>query len=114
MTFRFDYRRYTLPFRAPVRTAHGMWSAREGLLLRLENDAGIVGYGEIAPISWFGTESVDEAEEVCAKMGSYVTEEQLAEAPGRLGCLQFALKAGLGRLGPAEGEVFAPFFPVAA
>ena len=114
MTFRFDYRRYTLPFRAPVRTAYGLWSEREGLLLRLENELGVVGYGEVAPIPWFGTETVDEAEAVCVKMGSFATVEQLAEAPAHLGCLQFALKDALGAINPTEGTALAPFVPVAA
>ncbi len=34
MKVRFQFRRYRLPFRAPVRTAHGTWAEREGLVVR--------------------------------------------------------------------------------
>ena len=36
MHYRLQFRRYRLPFRAPVRTAHGWWHQREGLIVRLE------------------------------------------------------------------------------
>jgi len=94
--FHFAYRRYSLPFSQPVRTAHGVWAEREGLLLRLTNESGAVNYGEAAPISWFGTESVDDAEAVCQNLGEYVTEETLAAVPVRCGCLRFALAQALG------------------
>lgn len=93
MTYRFAYRRYTLPFRTPVRTAHGLWAEREGLIVRIENEGGAVGFGEVATISWFGTEDLAEAEEACKELGEYVTDDALAEIPSRLGCLRGALKA---------------------
>lgn len=93
--FRFAYRRYQLPFRQPVRTAHGLWVEREGLLLRLENEAGLVTLGEVAPISWFGTETVDEAEEVCRGFGSDVGEAGLAAVPEHCVCLRYGLSAAM-------------------
>ena len=93
--FRFAFRRYNLPFRHPVRTAHGVWAEREGLLLRLEDENGGVSFGEAAPIPWFGTETVDEAEEVCRSLGEYVTGEILTKIPARFVCLRFALNAAL-------------------
>src|SRR4051812_4700468 len=65
----FQFRRYRLPLRAPVRTAHGVWMERDGVLVRLENEAGAVGYGEAAVIPWFGTETADEAAEACRALG---------------------------------------------
>ncbi|MBM3856214.1 MAG: o-succinylbenzoate synthase, partial [Verrucomicrobia bacterium] len=56
-TIRLQYRRYRLPFHAPVRTAHGVWMQREGLLVRREDERGAVGYGEAAPLPDFGTET---------------------------------------------------------
>jgi O-succinylbenzoate synthase len=89
--FRFEYRRYRLPFRAAVRTGHGVWAEREGLIVRLENDAGAVAYGEAAPIPWFGTETVDEAESAARAFGKQVVDSQFDELPIRLRCLRFAL-----------------------
>ena len=61
VTYRLEFRRYCFPFGRTVRTAHGPWAEREGLLVRLEDEAGRSGYGEVAPIPWFGTETLAEA-----------------------------------------------------
>jgi len=55
------FRRYERPFVQTLQTAHGPWRSREGLILRLTTPLGQVGYGEIAPIPWFGTETLAEA-----------------------------------------------------
>lgn len=91
MRLRLAHRRYSLPFRLPVRTAHGVWAEREGVIVRLTDETGGTGYGEAAPIPWFGTETPDEIEAALASLGEWVTEEQLAAVPARLGCLRFAL-----------------------
>src|SRR5436190_2162195 len=91
MRFRFQFRRYRLPFRVVVRTAHGAWSEREGVIIRLEDASAGVGFGEAAPIRWFGTESVDEIETVCREFGEWVEAETLDAVPQKLGCLRHAL-----------------------
>ncbi len=99
----FSFKRYRLPLRSPLRTAHGPWAEREGILVRLEDEAGRAGYGEIAPIPWFGTETLAEAEEVCRKLGDKPTEAALDAVPERFGCVRFALacaKSGVERLDP--------------
>ena len=56
-----QHRAYRLPFRQAVRTAHGPWAEREGFLIRAERvveGRAVVGWGEAAPIPWFGTETV--------------------------------------------------------
>ena len=88
---RLLYRRYRLAFRAPVRTAHGVWSEREGVIVRLEDDAGAVGYGEAATLPHFGTETPDEVVAALQALGEWTTAEALAEVPARLGCLRSAL-----------------------
>lgn len=95
--FRFAYRRYQLPFRQPVRTAHGVWTEREGILLRLENETGVTTFGESAPINWFGTETVDEAEDICREFGAQVSEATLRGVPERCVSLRFALAEALNR-----------------
>lgn len=119
MRFRFQFRRYRLPFRAVVRTAHGPWAEREGVVVRLDAEEGRpagdrgprVGWGEAAPIPWFGTETVDEVLEGCRSLGEWIDAEPdqvLARVPVRLGCLRSALAAGLGsgegRPGSGEGQ----------
>jgi O-succinylbenzoate synthase len=95
LSLAFQFRRYRLPLRVPLRTAHGVWSEREGLLVRTEGANGRVGFGEIAPIPWFGTETLAGAEEICGKLGDQVSPESLAAIPAQYGCTRFALAAAL-------------------
>lgn len=99
MVYRLSHRAYRLPLRTPLRTAHGAWSEREGWLVRLEDETGGVGYGEIAPIPWFGTETLAEVAAVLADLGDRPTAERLEAVPERLGCVRFALD-GARRTGP--------------
>ena len=39
MRYHLQFRRYRLPFRAAVRTAHGVWAEREGLIQEGSADA---------------------------------------------------------------------------
>lgn len=91
MAYLFEFKPYRRPLRAPLRTAHGLWAEREGLILRLEDGDGTVGYGEVAPLPWFGTETLAEAAEVCGKFGGTVDGEVLDAVPARFGCVRFAL-----------------------
>lgn len=75
----------------PVRTAHGFWSRREGVLVRLSTEEGAVGFGEASPITWFGCESVDEVAAVCEGFGKTLSEEQISNLAAELGCLRVAL-----------------------
>jgi len=101
------YRPYRLPFRVPMRTAHGTWLEREGLLVRLEDEDGAVGWGEAAPMPEFGTESAPEAEAACRALSGPVGDRELA-APAGMPCLEAALRAAqaelearhLGKTGP--------------
>ena len=56
---------YRRQFVWPLHTAHGPWCDRQGLIVQLQasSDSGLLDtrYGEIAPISWFGTETLEEA-----------------------------------------------------
>ena len=56
-----SFRRYRLPFRAPLHTAHGLWTERTGIIVRLSDPEGRSGFGEIAPLTDFGTETLVQA-----------------------------------------------------
>lgn len=122
MRFLFQFRRYRLPFRAAMRTAHGPWTEREGVMVRLENEAGVVGYGEAAVIPWFGTETADDAEAACRQLGNAVDEGGLAAVPVRLAGLRHALVAAQNHLqeetknesGRGGIPPLAPFSPIKA
>ncbi|MCH7838185.1 MAG: dipeptide epimerase, partial [Chloroflexi bacterium] len=51
---------FRLPLRAPFQTAGGEMTHREGLVLRLRTDAGVVGLGEASPHPAAGPEATHE------------------------------------------------------
>ncbi|MBD1919230.1 MULTISPECIES: o-succinylbenzoate synthase [Cyanophyceae] len=83
-------RSYRRRFAQPLHTAHGPWVWREGLLIRLTDGLGRVGYGEVAPIPWFGSESVTEALAFCQAQGE---EWRSQPIPNGLPATQFGLES---------------------
>jgi len=108
-----SHRRYRLPFRVPLRTAHGGFDAREGLVLRLQDEQGRVGYGEAATLPWFGTESVEAAEALLRTLGPEPAAIDLTGIPATAGCLRHALGSAQAMIG-GEGLPEAKPLPVAA
>jgi O-succinylbenzoate synthase len=102
VTYQFSHKTYRQPLCVPLRTAHGNWTEREGVIVRLEDEAGRVSFGEIAPIPWFGTETVAEAEEICRKFGARVSDELLDDVPEGFGGVRFALAQARSR--PVSSE----------
>jgi O-succinylbenzoate synthase len=96
MDFRFAFRRYSLGFTRPVRTSAGTWAARQGVYVRLERPDGSVGYGEAAPVPFFGGESTEEIEVACRAFGDHVSLDALSQVPKGLGSLRFALGCAVG------------------
>jgi o-succinylbenzoate synthase len=97
-------RRVRLEFRRPVRTARGVASVRETLLLSLTAVDGTTGHGEAAPWPGFGTESIEAAQvalerAAAALVGAEVepdaqhtgTDAPLHDAPAARAALQGAL-----------------------
>jgi len=91
MVYRFAVKTYRLPLRSPLRTAHGVWAVREGLIIRLEAETGAVSYGEIAPLPQFGTETLAEALERCLGLSDKTDDAALDAVPAQFGCVRFAL-----------------------
>lgn len=89
---RFSFKPYQRTFAQPLRTARGDWSLREGFIVRMEDELG-VGYGEVAPLPEFGTETVAQAEDF---LWGLVAEPELSAdvaALAELPCCAFGLSA---------------------
>ncbi len=96
LDFPLEFRRYSLPFRSPVRTARGAWSSREGLYVRVGRGDGSAGFGEAAPVPGFGAESVGEAEAFCRTLGDRMNGETLSRVPANLCALRRAIACATG------------------
>lgn len=92
MPFRFDYRPYHASFRQPLLTAHGAWAEREGIIVRLHDDAGHESLSEIAPLPAWGTETFAAALAFCASVPGQLDEQAARTVPDELPCCQFALE----------------------
>lgn len=91
--FSFAFCPYWLPFRRPLRTHHGLWSVREGILIRLtDRETGCQGYGEIAPIPWFGSETLEQALAFCRQLPPLLSEAYILGIPEALPACRFGLE----------------------
>lgn len=77
-----------------LQTAHGAWSVREGFIVRVELD-GRVGFGEIAPIPWFGTETLEEARAFLERLVKLPELAEDVDALAGLPCCAFGVSAAL-------------------
>jgi O-succinylbenzoate synthase len=86
MKRRISFRAYTRRFVRPLATARGKWVLRQGFIIRVEQD-GHVGYGEVAPLPEFGTETVEAA----AGFLKLLEADPATEVPDELPCCAFGL-----------------------
>jgi O-succinylbenzoate synthase len=107
LDYQFEFRPYQRKFVRPLQTNHGTWETREGIIIRLTSDSGKVGWGEIAPISWFGSETITQALDFCHQLPNQITSEIIFSIPDNLPACQFGFEsAGEGEKGRREeGEV---------
>ncbi len=88
--YRFTYSLYRRQFRQPLHTSHGLWAVRSGIIVRLRDRvSGKSATGEIAPIHWFGSESLAEAIDWCNSIGDDLTMTQIHQIPDTLPACQF-------------------------
>lgn len=90
---RFQFKPYRRPLARTVRTAHGVWRAREGLVVRLEGPEGRAGFGEVAPLEGFHTETAAGATAFLERLGERVEGPVWKRVPEALPCCQMALWA---------------------
>ncbi|MDZ8185904.1 MAG: o-succinylbenzoate synthase [Nostoc sp. ChiSLP02] len=105
MIYRFKFRPYRRRFVRTVSTSHGKWDIRDGIILRLTDELGRVGWGEIAPISWFGSETMEQALDFCRQLPAEITDETIFSIPDELPACQFGFESAqecVGRWGDRE------------
>jgi o-succinylbenzoate synthase len=100
--YRFEFRPYQRRFvrrhggacrQTSLTTNHGKWDIRKGIILRLIDESGKVGWGEIAPISWFGSETLEQALDFCRQLPEKITDEIIFSIPDELPACQFGFES---------------------
>lgn len=91
----FQFKAYRRHFSDTWVTAAARWTTREGILVRLEDGDGRVGYGEAAPIVEFGSETYASALSACLSVEEPVVPERLLPQLGSYPCVRFAVESAL-------------------
>lgn len=86
---RVEVRFYRRRLRHPLQTAHGSWQWRTGLVLRLLADDGRVAWGEIAPLPWFGSETLEQSLQFLRQVPQFVAAADTLAIPNSLPATQF-------------------------
>ena len=93
-----------------MRTSHGIWRVREGIIITLEDAERKVSQGEIAPIPWFGSETIAEARQFCQQQGKTIDSETISQISDRLPACQFGFESALlkieQKLKPVDEDLF--------
>ncbi|MEH1891853.1 MAG: o-succinylbenzoate synthase [Nostoc sp.] len=117
MRYQFKFRPYQRRFVRSLTTNHGNWDIREGIILRLTDETLRVGWGEIAPISWFGSETLEQALDFCRQLPEEITDEIIFSIPDELPACQFGFESacewgsgkwGVGSKGDEENNFITP------
>lgn len=93
MNCKFEFRFYRRLFRQPLRTHHGLWNIREGIIVKLTDLNGRLGWGEIAPLKAFGSESVRQSLRFCRQLPSTISWATINSIPADLSACRFGLES---------------------
>jgi O-succinylbenzoate synthase len=88
---RLDYRAYRRKFTRPLHTGAGVWAVREGVIVRLMDTHGRMGFGEAAPLPTFTGETAARDLAWLRRAREQVTPAELRRMPAHLACLRWAL-----------------------
>jgi o-succinylbenzoate synthase len=99
-----QWRSYRLPLINGFSTAHGVMTAREGIIVQVTGERGSVGVGEIAPLPAFGGASLAHAGALLQELAARLYAKTLREA---LDLLHTAGEVGA-RAAPAVANAAAP------
>jgi o-succinylbenzoate synthase len=93
MHCQFSYQVYRRPFKQPLHTVHGLWSDREGIILQLCDRHQSTSFGEIAPLPWFGSESLEEALMLCSQLSQNLSWQEIQAIPDTHPACQFGFES---------------------
>jgi o-succinylbenzoate synthase len=93
--YQFQFHLYQRRFKRPLQTSHGIWEVREGIILQLIGENDRISWGEIAPLSWFGSETLQQALDFCKQLPSKTSEETIFAISHELPACQFGFESAI-------------------
>ena len=103
MLYKFEFRTYQRKFKRPLQTSHAIWDIRSGIILRLVDENGRIGLGEIAPLSWFDSETFEQALDFCHQLPASISEAMIFAISAELPACQFGFESAW-EMGNQEDE----------
>ncbi len=91
----WQFRVYQRPLLRPLQTHHRLWQIREGIIIRLEAEDGRIGWGEIAPLPEFGSETLSAAILFCQSLENPLSINSIFSIPEQFPACQFAFESAL-------------------
>lgn len=95
MIYQFDFRLFSQKFTHPIITTYGIWETRESIIIRLIDENDQITWGEISPLSWFGSETITEAENFCVQLPKRISKNIIFNIPDHLPSCQFGFQSAL-------------------
>jgi o-succinylbenzoate synthase len=77
--YAFSWRGYAHNFAGEFMTSHGSRAGRRGVIVRLSDSRGALGYGEMAPLQDFGGPDAGACMELCRSLGAKVPRSSLSD-----------------------------------
>ena len=93
--YKLGFQRYERRLAQPLRTNHGVTAMRQGIIVTLTDAAGRQSQGEIAPLTQFGTETVEQAIALCEGFGARVTTDDIYSISEEYPACQFGFGSAL-------------------
>ncbi|MGY8695731.1 MAG: o-succinylbenzoate synthase, partial [Verrucomicrobiia bacterium] len=91
----FEFKAYRRSFAKAYQTASDSMRTRSGILIRLSDEEGNVGFGEVAPIDSFGTETFVSALSACSSLKGEFEYESVVDGLGGHPCVRFGVEFAL-------------------
>jgi o-succinylbenzoate synthase len=98
----FTFSVYEHQFVQPLQTHYGAWRVRSGIIIQLTTSIEQVSWGEIAPLPWFGSETLEQAIEFCQSLPRHITADTIATIPAHLPACQFGFESAWDALTPDD------------
>ncbi len=108
----FEFKAYRRAFAERFRTASDSMLKREGILLRVRDEEGRVGFGEVASIDSCGTEAFVSAFGFWSEMAGKIEYEAIAKRLSEYPCLQYGLSSALAMMVREEEPLEPPAVPL--
>lgn len=93
MKYHFQVKRYKRTFKKPLITSHFILKERQGFIIRLQDENERVGFGEIAPFEYFGSESMEQAKTFCNQLGTTIEDDLIDSINPQMPCTRFAFES---------------------